>query len=414
MSRKLLTYSLCVSFAAMGCHAPAGEREAELEQAVVDGQDSGPEDNAVVKIESIDSAGTIGNCSATLVAPNLLVTARHCVTNMGPGTFTCDADGNLVAGPGGGTGILNDPTKVAVKSGSTVGKALAHGTQIFAAETQTICLNDFALVLLDTKLDQSPYNLPIAPIRLYSGTEIGEQVRMVGYGPAYVGALTGKQRTTRSGLIVSKVGRSEYRPVGDAIPPRMFTIDGTAGCKGDSGGPTLSDSNAVTGVFSQFIGDCYLPTTINYFAETAPFRDDVILPAFKAAGYEPWLENNSEPGLYGTGGRASTGAGGSGGASTAIVGSGGATSTIATSAASGGAAETGGAAVDVGGAQALGGAQAQTGGSSAEVVVYDRGPSNGGSCGCRVAGARGYGLGVIAAMAMLLGARRRRARGNAT
>jgi hypothetical protein len=153
----------------------------------------------------------------------------------------------------------------------------------------------------------------------------------------------------------------------------------------------LSDANAVIGLFSQFTGECYSPTTVNYFSEVAPFRDDVILPAFKAAGYEPWLENNSEPGLYGTGGSASTG--GSGGVSTAIVGSGGAT-TIATST-SGGAAESGG-------------APAQTGGSSAEVVVYDRGPSKGGSCGCRVAGARGYGPGAMAAMAMLLGARRRR------
>jgi hypothetical protein len=310
--------------------------------------------------------------------------------------------------------------------------------EIFAAETQTICLNDFALVLLDRNLDQPPYNLPISPIRLYSGVEVGEQIRMVGYGSPTSGKdATVDTRNTRGGLIVSRVGKSdEYRPVGDNIPPRTFATDGPGGCYSDSGGPAYSDNDAVIGVFSQFVGDCYSQATVNYFTEVAPFRDAVVLRAFKASGYEPWLENNSEPGLYGTGGNVSTGgtasSGGApatggapsteaGGASgtTIVLASGGAT--VVATAATGGvgdtpmstvASEAGGAPAAVGGAQANGGAPEQTGGSSQEVVVYDRGPSQGGSCACRVGRERRYALGAIAAMAMLLGTRRRRARRN--
>ena len=442
---------LALAFAS-ACNPASHEKWVATQQDILKGQLSGPNEDMTVKVESVDAAnGTIWNCSGTLVAPNLLVTARHCIAAFVEQTFTCDADGNLVSsGPGGRTGALDDPTQISVKPGTTASiKAVAKGVSIFEATTDSICRNDIAFVLLNRALDQAPYNLPIAPLRLFTGVQPGEDMRVVGYGIDDDAGFN--VRHTRGGLTVSKIGSSVLRPAGDNIPPRTFTIDGPVACIGDSGGPAFSDTGAVVGVFSQFVGDCTSALTVNYFTEVAPFWGDIVQRAFTASGYEPWLEGNSEPGLYGTGGAAGTGGdtstGGApltGGASS-IVAAGGAAGSTTTSAAggtsndpvggsssgtvaattnvSGGGASgnasggnsgsssggTQGALTAIGGTLATtGGASQATGGDTLEPIIYDKGPSSGGSCACRFSGKRRGSLGLLLIGAGLLGARRRR------
>ena len=125
-------------------------------------------------------------------------------------------------------------------------------------------------------LDQALTTMPIMPIRLYVGTQPGEQVRDVGYGVVADDAGA-SVRYSLSGLTITEVGTSQFRPVGDAIPPRTFETDGPAMCYGDSGGPALSDQNAVIGIFSQFVGDCMVTTVRDFYTEVAPFAADVIL-----------------------------------------------------------------------------------------------------------------------------------------
>ncbi len=437
MSGKLLLATLLAFTAASGCNPSVKEKLGSARQDVLNGQLSGPNEDMVVKVESYDGT-TIWNCSGTLVAPNLLVTARHCIASFVEETFTCDADGNLISsGPGGRTGAYDDPTQISIKSGTAPGsKSVAKGVSIIAASTDSICRNDIALVVLNRALDQAPYNLPISPIRAYRGVETREDLRVVGYGlddDAGFGV-----RHTRGGLEVSKVGSSVFRPTGDNIPSRTFTIEGPVDCIGDSGGPAFSDSGALVGVFSQFVGNCGAPLTVNYFTEVAPFWDDIIQRAFAAAGYEPWLEGNSEPGLYGTGGNAGTGGDSSTGGATGIAASGGAAgntsssatggttnSTVVTTAnvpsggtsgnSSGGAASTAGGtqgtSTTMGGAAlAAGGAAQATGGETAAIIIYDKGPSSGGSCGCRFSDTRRNRFGLLLIASTLLGAGRRRRR----
>ena len=252
---------------------------------------------------------------------------------------------------------------------------------------------------------------------------------VVGYG-VYDATNTIYTRHTRSGLVVDKVGSTMFRPVGDNVPPRTFTIDGPTDCKVDSGGPAFSENGALIGVFSQFVGDCASRTAVNYFTDVAPFRDDLILRAFQDAGYQPWLEGNSEPGLYGTGGASSLGGSSStGGASSA----GGASSSGGGSSTSGGASLGGATSSSVGGTLAvttagagtsmgatssnggttsapLGGAPPATSTSTDAAVIYDKGGSQGGSCACRFAGNRRGSFGLVLLTAAALGARRRRQR----
>ncbi len=365
-----------------GCSQTESDALARVRQGIIGGQLSGPADDAVVMLQGQTTNG-FQNCTAALVAPNLVITARHCVSNYVDLKYTCGADGNLVSGPGGQMGTLLDPSLISIRTGTTLKPVkLATGTQIFAAATSTMCQNDIALMVLD----QAVTTMPIMPIRLYVGTQPGEQVRIVGYG---IDADAGfGVRYSLSGLTITEVGTSQFRPVGDSIPPRMFETDGPAMCYGDSGGPALSDQNAIIGISSQFVGDCTATTVRDFYTEVAPFAADIILPAFQAAGYDPWLEGNSEPGLYGTGGDGSTGGASSTGGDTSAQSTSGGSTSSDTSA---------------------GGAPIGTGGDTSGPAVYDQGPPAGGSCACRAASARRSGLGIAAVAAVgLLGLRRRR------
>ncbi len=386
MSSKLLIVgglALCVLSA---CGRTESANLSRVREEVLYGQLSGPEDDAVLMVQS-NTGTSLQNCTGTLVAPNLVITARHCVSNYVDLKFTCDSSGNLVSGPGGQMGTLLAASAISIRKGTFQKPVkLATGTQIFAAATSTMCQNDIALVVLNQAIN----DLPIMPIRLYTGTQPGDVIHVVGYG---LDADAGfGVRYSRSGLIITQVGSSQFRPAGDAIPPRMFETDGPALCIGDSGGPAFNDRDAIIGVYSQVVGDCAATNARDLFTEIAPFTADIVLPAFAAAGYEPWLEGNSEPGLYGTGGTGNTGG----------------DSSIGGSNASGGAPATSASGGSTSADTSAGGAPIGTGGDTSGPAVYDQAPPSGGSCACRTVGHRRGGLGALLAIATVLGLRRRR------
>jgi hypothetical protein len=77
--------------------ATDGAALGSLQQAVVNGEASTESDDSAVYILTRPAEGDAVNCTGTVVAPNLVATALHCVTHSTLGLFTCEPDGSLTA-----------------------------------------------------------------------------------------------------------------------------------------------------------------------------------------------------------------------------------------------------------------------------------------------------------------------------
>jgi MYXO-CTERM domain-containing protein len=285
------------------CGQAGPEPLAQVSDGIYGGHESGPEDDGIVKVTNVDANGVTNSCTGSLVAPNVVLTARHCVSNLVEGNFTCTDAGELTADSKGGRfGALIDASKLTIYVGAAFKEPVAAlGAKVFATQTPTICRNDLAVIVLDREIS----GVPLLPVRLDRGNERGEVLRVVGFGQTE--DSTAGVRRAKEGLSISKVGSSTFRPSGDAIPPRTFLTLGPALCIGDSGGPALSSAGAVTGIYSQLVGACDSPNARQYFTQVAPFVTEVLTPAFELAGYEPISESSSPSGDAGAAGAPSSG-----------------------------------------------------------------------------------------------------------
>jgi len=311
----------------IGCSQAPLDEEPEAHtktQPVYGGIVSTEENDAVVHLTSGPDHARY--CSGTVVAPRLVITARHCVAPYVEGSYRCDADGDFSSSlprspaTAGAVGLAYDPELVEIRMGQfPFDKEPAFGEKIYTIPTDTICRNDIAIVRVDR-------DLPIAPraMRLKDPTLPGELVTVVGYGKTFTDV---PGRHERHDVEIQAVGKSTIYPEGKGAFDRTLRL-GQAACPGDSGGPTLADSGAILGVFSIIENECNSDTARNYYTQLAPYRN-FIEDAFEDSGFEVLYEPTPSNGAGGAAG-ASGDSGGGGGtdASGGSAGAGGTSSTI--------------------------------------------------------------------------------------
>lgn len=232
----------------IGCQSVDAPEEgvSDDEAAIIGGNASGPEDDATVLLLE----GGHAFCTATLIAPNVLLTALHCVA---------ESIGDKVGAPRQAESIV---VHVGSKRSTQSPTIAAVGVKVILPAEATpgspIESRDIALLVVqstDSAFDRlkprKPRSAPVAT---------GAKLTAVGWGHAdqaakAAGAELPLQRMRRSGVEVlsgsgtttfvsSEVAGVEF---GRANKRSELTMS-SATCNGDSGGPAFDDEGAVAGV----------------------------------------------------------------------------------------------------------------------------------------------------------------------
>ncbi len=237
-------------------------------QSIVSGA-AAPNDSAIFFLEVTTPSG-VATCSATLVTPDLLLTAAHCVT----GQFgAVDCERTRLAPPLAldSFRVSNEPNLTGAPQDDWLFPALSDVRVVF--EGQPLCGHDIALLQLEEPLPPSvAQTLDVPQDGLDDAATTPATYRAVGYGAVHPSGTGERVRRTSSELEVAcdspSVCESFVIPGAagamSAAPPSIEDrewIGAGSGCPGDSGGPALMDTSAgqgVIGVLSRGRSDCSL------------------------------------------------------------------------------------------------------------------------------------------------------------
>jgi uncharacterized protein (TIGR03382 family) len=296
--RKRAVVAMGVLGALVGCRLaaePGGDSS-----DIINGSTDGTIHDSVLLLAIGDDDGNVkGTCTATLVAPNLVLTARHCVSETDRNSL-CRIDGTSASG--GAITSNTAPKNLVVFTGTTAMQSMnegdglaARGKKVITETTSVLCDRDVAFILLDRKV-----NAPIAPLRLKGGAREGEALTSVGWGLTNVGKLP-DHRMMRPDVIVQDVGPEVFDEESNVGLGRSEFLVGEAFCSGDSGGPSFSAKGAVVGVVSRGgngrkdpnnkAAGCIGDDTIGFYTHLAR-KGDLVTRAFAASGFKPRDEDD--------------------------------------------------------------------------------------------------------------------------
>ncbi len=233
-------------------------------------------DESVVALEMNMPDGSKELCSGALLAANVVVTARHCVTPTLTKKVVCSEHGTSENGnhfgddaPPGTINVFRGAHAQLDATPDAQGKAVVHD------DAKVVCDHDVAFLILDRALPNvKPY-----VIRTGGGVDASEHVNIVGYGKNDVGAALGT-RLQKLDVPVLAIGAGTSASK-TALGAHEFEV-GTGSCGGDSGGPAFSaQTGAIIGVVSRG-GDC-ADDFGHVFVETRG-TSDLVTRAFALAG----------------------------------------------------------------------------------------------------------------------------------
>lgn len=291
LSGFVVTLISCSAGPADTEHGPTDVRQA------ISGGEPDYEHHGVVALFMHSGPESVGLCTGTLLAPNLVLTARHCVTkNVSDGSVVC------------GQAPLDDlvaADAIFVTPEANAGNAVNwfRGAEVIVpSEGSDTCGFDVALLRLEGA--GVPARLATAHVpRIDRAPAAGERYTAIGYGQTGDSERSGL-RQQRTGLTI----QCEPGSCGGSVRAREF-LGETGICQGDSGGPALDAADKVVGVVSRGTSGCDWPV----YGAVSHWRDWILRHAAAAAdagGYEAalWVRtgrSDAEPG-----GAAGAGAGG--------------------------------------------------------------------------------------------------------
>ncbi|HLM73771.1 MAG TPA: trypsin-like serine protease [Polyangiaceae bacterium] len=225
------------------------ERVTTAEQAIAGGY-LDPEDRAVVGVQSPGHP----ICSGALIARNVVLTARHCVSDV-YGTPMSNHDFCEVSTCG--------PPRPAEEFYVTNAEsfpldpgAYHRVREVVGLESSYLCGSDLALLILEEPLDEEEAS-PLVP-RVDEPLQGGDEYSAIGYGGTDGAGAGAGIRRRRDGLVATCVGAACPLPE----PPTYIEIKDTewmgfeGTCPGDSGGPAIDREGRVAGISSRGEAAC--------------------------------------------------------------------------------------------------------------------------------------------------------------
>jgi MYXO-CTERM domain-containing protein len=279
--------ALALSLTAAGCATEVTEQAVETRvtastsDPTIFGGAKDDDNDAVAGVVAlrVGVGTTFELCSGALIAPNVVLTARHCVTKNATTSVACDENGRSANGPH--VTADEEPSTIGVYLGTSPNFAkpgISKGRAIVSPTGPYLCDSDIALVVLDTPITE------VAPleVRIHTTARKGEMIRSVGYGQNDQASPIGT-RFRKGGVAVLAQGKA-VSPSKTPLGTHEFEV-GKSICQGDSGGPAISEeTGAVIGVVSRG-GGC--DDDFGHIYTTTAGFDQMFADAFTLAGTAP-------------------------------------------------------------------------------------------------------------------------------
>lgn len=283
--------SIALAALSVGCGGTDGRDDVGASQGGILGGAVDDETTGVVGLMvGFVEQNAVGTCTGALIAPNLVLTARHCVslTDSTSPDVTCGVTRFLP--PVSGNRVL--ATSETTRPSQPLDARFVRGMAVrYPAGSDDVCGDDIAAVILERAMPGTA--IPIVP-RIDRPAQRPEPFSAVGYG--LIAPDAGAPDSVRmrvDGSTVECLG-AECGVLDLVLPSEWWSVDAPV-CSGDSGGPALDAQGRTFGVVSRGPDTCIGAI----YSDVATWKDFVISTALDAAaigGYEApfWVNGSSQ------------------------------------------------------------------------------------------------------------------------